>query len=500
MKVLKFMKHLMFMLAVFGLTITSRLNAQTFTTLHNFTNSPDGATPYAGLILSGNTLYGTAGDGGANLSGTIFSLNVDGTDFTNLYNFTAEVSNGSFLTNSDGASPQACLILLGNTLYGTALFGGTNGNGTVFAVNTNGTGFTILHGFTVLNNSTNSDGANPTAGLILSGNTLYGTAGDGGSRNSGTVFAINTNGMGFTNLLSFTSGDGINPSGRLVLSGSTLYGTTFAGGATWYGGNTGSGLVFDMITNPPIYVIPDVNELYNFSPTYASNPPTNSDGANPNGSLILSGNNLYGTTKNGGTNGAGTIFAVNTNSMESSYGIGITTLHTFTGGSGGANPVDGLILWGNTLYGTTQYGGENNNGTVFAVNTNGTGFTILHGFTVLNNSTNSDGAYPQAGLILSGNTLYGTASQGGSTGNGTIFSLSLPLPQLTIILSGTNVILTWPTNAPGFDYSGFTLQSTTNLVSPVVWSTNSPAPTIVNGQNAVTNPISGTQQFYRLSQ
>jgi hypothetical protein len=80
-----------------------------------------------------------------------------------------------------------------------------------------------------------------------------------------------------------------------------------------------------------------------------------------------------------------------------------------------------------------------------------------------------------------------------------VFSLSLgpasaPQPQLTIIPSGTNVILTWPTNA-----IVFTLQSTTNLVSPVVWNTVSPAPVIVNGQNTVTNSISGSQKFYRLS-
>src|ERR1035437_5768337 len=63
-------------------------------------------------------------------------------------------------------------------------------------------------------------------------------------------------------------------------------------------------------------------------------------------------------------------------------------------------------------------------------------FTPLYSFTFLNNSTNSDGAYPQAGLILSGNTLYGTAWSGGSSGYGTVFSLSLPLPSLNIALTG----------------------------------------------------------------
>src|SRR6266576_2443791 len=162
-----------------------------------------------------------------------------------------------------------------------------------------------------------------------------------------------------------------------------------------------------------------------------------------------------------------------------------TTLHSFNGGSDGANPYAGLILSGNTLYGTAGRGGSSGRGTIFAVNTNGTGFTSLHSFT-----GSSDGANPQAGLVLSDNTLYGTTQ-------GTVFSLSFA-PQLTITPSGTNVILSWPTNVAGFDYTGYTLQSTTNLVSPAVWSTNSPAPVVIAGQNTVTNPITGAQQFYRL--
>jgi len=136
---------------------------------------------------------------------------------------------------------------------------------------------------------------------------------------------------------------------------------------------------------------------------------------------------------------------------------------------------------------------------VFAVNTDGTGFTTLHSFTDTSGgaNTNSDGGVPGCTLVLSGNTLYGTAAGGGSSGRGTVFSLTLPiaLPQLTVSPSAANVILTWPTNA-----AGFTLQSITNLGSSAVWTTNSPAPVVVNGQNTVTNPISGAQQFYRLSQ
>jgi uncharacterized repeat protein (TIGR03803 family) len=157
-----------------------------------------------------------------------------------------------------------------------------------------------------------------------------------------------------------------------------------------------------------------------------------------------------------------------------------------------------LILSEHTLYGTARSGGSAGNGAVFAINTNGTDFTMLYSFTASPDNTNSDGATPYASLILSSNTLYGTAFSGGSSGHGTLFSLSLgsvSAPQLTIIRSGTNVIVTWPINA-----AGFTLQSTTNLVSPAAWNTVSPGPVIVNGQNAVTNLVSGAQRFYRLSQ
>ena len=187
-----------------------------------------------------------------------------------------------------------------------------------------------------------------------------------------------------------------------------------------------------------------------------------------------------------------------------------TTLHSFTAGgyvssgkytnSDGGYPIAGLILSGNSLYGTTSYGGGSSRGTVFKVNTHGRSFMTLHTFSApdIFSFTNSDGAFPYAGLILSGNTLYGTAVGGGSSGNGTVFSLSLEsvsAPQLSVIPSGANVILTWPTHAPGF-----TLQSSTNHVSTAAWITVSPGPVLVNGQNAVTDPISGPQKFYRLSQ
>jgi len=407
--------------------------AQTFTTLHNFTarnndTNSDGINPEAGLILSGSTLYGTANSGGSGDAGTVFVINTNGSGFTNLYSFT--LSNAG-----ESIGPSAGLVLSGNTLYGTTQEGGTltelesgAGNGTVFKVNTDGTGYTNFYNFTGGN-----DGAYPYAGLILSGNTLYGTTIAGGSSGLGTVFAVSTNGTNFTNPHEFigSPSDGEVPVGSLILSGNTLYGTTP------YGGTNGYGTVFAEYMNG---ANSNFTILHNF--TSLSNS-TNSDGAVPSSGLFLSGSTLYGTTEEGGTAGNGTVFALNTN------GMGFTNLYSFTalsapysdGGtnSDGALPYAGLILSGSTLYGTAEYGGTAGNGTIFALNTNGTGFAILHTFTALSNKTNSDGTTPVGGVILSANTLYGTAENGGTNGMGTVFSIYLGLAVTTTSLpNGTN--------------------------------------------------------------
>ena len=163
-------------------------------TAQTYINS-DGANPYAGLILLSNTLYGTAAAGGIEGNGTLFAIHTDGTGFTNLHS----------LTYGDGVGPSGGFSLSGNTLYGTANGGGTSGNGTVFAIHTDGTSFTNLHTFSY------SDGVNPHAGLVLSGNsnTLYGATTIGGSSGNGTVFRVNTDGtvtVGANSSIAFTNG------------------------------------------------------------------------------------------------------------------------------------------------------------------------------------------------------------------------------------------------------------------------------------------------------
>lgn len=378
----------------------------------------------------------------------------------------------TFTGYADQGDPDAELILSGKTLYGTAS-GGFGAYGAVFAMNTDGTDFTSLHTFA------NTDGGNPEAGLILSGNILYGTTWYGGSYGNGTVFAVNTDGTGFTNLHHFTGDDGALPLARLLLAGNTLYGTASRGG------NADVGTVVKLstdgtgFTNLHIFTVRDPNGK-------------NRDGAFPTGGLVLSGNLLYGTAQYGGTYGNGTVFALKID------GTGFTNLHNFNSGTDGSLPMGTLILSGTTLYGTAKNGGSYGNGTVFGLNIDGSGFVNLHSFSPTHGPafTNGDGTNPRAGLVLLGNCLYGTASSGGGFLLGTAFSLSFT-PQLTIMPSGPNVILSWPTNYAGFEYSGYILQSATNLTSPV-WSTVLPGPVIVNGVYTVTNSISGTQQFYRL--
>ena len=373
-----------------SLLLAGRVAAQTFTTLHSFSyrDGDYGGVPWGGVILSGNTLYGTTYVGGTNGVGSVFAVNTNGTSYTILYSF-----------GMDGSEPRAGLVLSGNTLYGTT-FGPYSDapDGTVFKINTDGTGFTNLHTFNIL-----TEGSAPYGEVSLVGDTLYGTTWEGGTANSGTVYAVNTDGSGFRTLYGLGT-----PLGGLVLSSNTLYGTE---------------------QNDDLFKISTDGTNYGVIHYFAAP----GQGAGPDSTLVLSGNTLFGTA---GSDNAkldwGTVFSLNIN------GADFRTLHSFTPGiwnettgtysnSDGAFAIKGVIVSGNTLYGTTQEGGTNGNGTIFVLNTDGTGFTVLHTFTAVDSNThsNSDGAYPFGILMLSGNTLYGTTEAGGSSGWGTVFSLSL---------------------------------------------------------------------------
>ena len=464
-------------LAVVGLgtiTVTNSPNAA-FRTLYDFTPA-FGSGPNGGLALSGSTLYGTTVHGGVSSLGTIFAINTDGTGFTNLFNnFNATYTNG--------VEPPGGIIISGGTLYGTTYVGGLLGGGTVFAIGTNGMGFTNLVNFD-LNVNPNSP-AEPEATVVLFGNTLYGTTWYGGAYDHGTIFYVATNSSTSGRLHDFytptyspyiNNYDGVFPSAKLICQAGTLYGTAENGGT--YGGGT----VFSVVTNQP----GSFSVLHPFTTPVNG---TNGDGAYSFSGLVLSGTNLYGTTSGGGTYGYGTVFAVSTN------GFFFTNLYNFTGGNDGSGPHAGLTLSGNTLYGTTSSGGISTNGTLFSIGTDGLDFTTLYSF-----GGGSDGADPESDLVLSGNTLYGTANAGGISGNGTVFSFTLPSPML----------LTNPVKLAGGSFQfGFlntsgssnTVFATTNLALALSnWTSLGTAPEVSSGHFQFTDPqaTNYSKRFYRV--
>ncbi len=361
------------------------------TTLASF-NGLDGEYPLAGLILSGNTFYGTTAGGGANGDGTVFSVPITGGIPTVLASF-----NGA-----NGKDPYTGLTLVGNTLYGTTSMGGASGDGTVFSIPITGGTPIVLAPFN------GSNGKDPQGGLILSGNTLYGTTVQGGANNLGTVFSVRITGGTPTVLASFNGSNGESPAAGLTLSGNTVYGTTVYGGAGYNpsGGYYGDGTVFSV---PITGGTPTVLVSFN-----------GSNGANPYAVLTLSDNTLYGTTQGAGAPSDGTVFSVPITG-------GTPAVLASFNGSNGQWPQTGLTLSGNTLYGDTPYGGANNEGTVFSVPINGGTPTVLVSF------NGSNGANPYAVLTLSGNTLYGTTEGTGAPSDGTVFALTPnPIISLTV--------------------------------------------------------------------
>lgn len=204
----------------------------------------------------------------------------------------------NFKGGSDGAEPDASLVFDGaGNLYGTTYYGGANGSGTVFELTPSKAGWTE----TVLHSFTGSDGALPSAGLILDGGgNLYGTTQAGGAAGFGVVFELSPSRAGWTEtvLYSFTGGnDGRGPVGGVVFdSGGNLYGTTSGGGYP-----IGGGTVFELTPSGGGWT---ENILYAFN---ASNGAPNGSGLHA-GVVFDRAGNLYGTTVFGGTNYWGTIF------------------------------------------------------------------------------------------------------------------------------------------------------------------------------------------------
>lgn len=368
----------------------------TFTRLVSF-DGANGANPvYAPLVQGFNgNFYGTTYSGGANGEGTVFEITPAGT-LTVLHSFGSQTN--------DGTRPYAGLVQATNgNLYGTTYSGGANGYGTVFQITPDGA-LTTLYSFCALANC--ADGADPAAGLIQANNgNFFGTTFGGGTNGDGTVFEITTTGK-FTTLHSFDLSDGAFPNAPLVQAANgNFYGTTSAYGANFYG------TVFQITAGGQL------STLANFDWT---------NGAYAYDGLVQATNgNFYGTTTEGGTGNNGTVFEITSSGT-------LTALYSFCSLS---NCADGEIPFGaliqatnGDLYGTaTEAGaaGEGHFGTTFQITPTGA-LSTLYNFCSLSGCT--DGEQPEAALLQATNgTFYGVTAEGGASGDGTVFSLSLGL-------------------------------------------------------------------------
>jgi uncharacterized repeat protein (TIGR03803 family) len=347
----------------------------------------------------------------------------------------------SLLNCSDGAIPVADLVADDHgALYGTTVYGGKSGDGTVFKLTPPSEGQTawketVLYSFCSLLNCSDGDGR--LAGLIADREgAFYGTT-SGGGNGVGIVFKLTPPAKGQTNwtetvLHSFKQtipgSDGVNPRGNLIADKEgALYGTTVVGGSGCPE-KFGCGTVFKLTPPAKDQTVWKETVLYSFCSLSNC-----SDGTAPFAGVMLDDQGaLYGTTQLGGIDNAGTVFKL-TPPSKGQTAWKETVLYSFTGGSDGANPRGNLIAdMEGTLYGTTFAGGGKSSGTVFKLTPPAKGQTVwketvLYSFCALSSCVDGNG--PLAGLIADREgALYGTTVGGGpgSYGGGTVFKLTPP--------------------------------------------------------------------------
>ena len=373
--------------------------APTLTTLVSF----NGAGPESGLTADSNgDLFGATAFGGANDDGAAFEIVKTPTGYAS-----TPTTLVSFNTNDD--LPQGGLIADSNgDLFGTTELGGANGFGAVFEIVKTAGGYASTPTTLVSFNGDDANGAGPSGSLIADANgDLFGTTVGG----NGTAFEIAKTADGYastpTTLVSFNTNDDLPQGGLIADSNGDLFGTTELGGAN------DDGAVFEIVKT---------------STGYASTPTTlvsfndDDDGEGPAGSLIADSNgDLFGTTNVGGPNGFGTAFEIV--KTPTSYASTPTTLVGFNG-TNGAAPSGSLIADANgDLFGTTDSGGVDDHGTVFEIVKTAGGYASTP--TTLVSFNQADGSGPLGSLIADSNgDLFGTTDFGGANGDGTVFEIT----------------------------------------------------------------------------
>lgn len=369
------------------------------------------------FVVSGNVLYGTIeriiADG---IRSRIFKINTDGTGFSIVYSI--DGINGLYISentlisfkndgfkyremfriNSDcsgyynfGISSVLKIIAKESVIYGVA-YDNTSDGWNIFKVNMDGSGYTILKS---LSNSVSS----PLQSLSISGNTMY------GMYDNNEIFKINLDGTDFTQILTeMTSQD--------VWYEPTIIGEKLCGLYSDDGLNT---FLFQLNT-----LNNEFSKVFKFG--------TSTSGMFPMGTLVESGNFLYGNTFSGGVYDMGTLFRINKD------GSGFTKLFEFKGKETGVRPIGQLTMIESTLYGTTTGGYDQiDYGNIFKINMDGTGFTVLYEFDEIN------GSFPNGSLVLHKGSLYGITEDGGIESHGVVFKINLDGTGFTIISENTDI-------------------------------------------------------------
>ncbi len=448
-----------------GAVFAVATNGIGYTVLHSFSRTGgDAQSPNSLIRANDGMLYGTTLAGGDFGGGTVFRVSTNGSNYSILRHF--QYTN--VLVGSEQILPSRLLEGADGSLYGTTQFGGTAGVGTIYRVQRDGSGFTLLKSFTRLT----SDGRNPVAGLFQDDDgVLYGTTQFGGSGNSGTIFRIQTNGAGFALLWQFTQAgtNGFFPTSA-VCEGTDgmLYGLTSSGGAFT------QGVAFKVSKTGSGYSV-----LHSFG--------ASGDGANPVSDLLPASDGLlYGITSRGGTNNNGTIYrCANDGSV---YSI----LRSFSpSNSIGANPTDFIEAADGKLYGTTSTGGLNGAGTLFRMNKDGSASEALHSFP----ASADDGLNPSGGLLQSDGAFYGATANGGGLNLGLIYrvteTISIPI-VLHIHQEGSAAVISWPVT------SGAGSVEQADSLNPPQWDPIDPEISISDGHYRALLPLNGGPAFFRV--
>jgi uncharacterized repeat protein (TIGR03803 family) len=349
--------------------VAAPASATTITTVHKF-NDTNGGFPGKIVVTGTGTIIGTTQFGGANGNGTIYSIDSAGT-FTSLHSF-AGVTGGQ--PNVGGAFPSSLGLAVNasGTIFGTTAGGGANGSGVLYSLSSSGT-FTTLRNFDPNGNSNN--GNEPT-GLIIDGNgRLYGSTIIGGNINTGVLFSQDPGGAVTTGKVPTNGSLGRGFNGALAVdSAGTLFATTFTGGAT------DAGTLVSMSSNGT------VTKLHDFSGTNST----------PGWNMTIdSTGTLFGVSYGVEGDGISTVWS------RTSAGV-FTTLLSFTNGE----DASGLYLDSQgTLFGTTIYGGTSNQGTLWSRTSSGV-FSTLASFT-------GDLAGPAWGLASDGRGKLFGVTRGG---------------------------------------------------------------------------------------